>query len=134
MSKCRAAQVAIVPESDERIASWLASRSTTRMRYCGWIGSRSPSSSAAMSLRHLPIACWAFSRNPRSVLRRSSRHAVARADRVDVDLHRADLVGAGQVLGVGEVSADHEQRLGALHDLLAGPGAEQPDAPGGQRV
>ena len=51
------------------MASSVARRSTTRIKYCGWMGSRSGLSSAAMSSFHFFFSPWAFSRNLRSSLR-----------------------------------------------------------------
>ena len=59
---------------------------------------------------------------------------VADGGRVDVDLHDLDGSWFRQVLGVREVGADHEQRVGRLHGLFGGLGAQQPDAAGGERV
>ena len=55
------------------------------------------------------------------------RHPHPGPGRVGVDLHDPDFAGLGQVLGVGEVGADHEQRVAVLHQILTGPGTEQPD-------
>ena len=95
---------------------------------------------------------WCFSRNDRSVLLASFGSSAARASsgvgddrglgrqphpdqgRVDVDLHHAHLARGGQVLGVRERGADHEEGVAVLHDLLARPGAEQAQAAGGERV
>ena len=58
MVQCRAAQVAIVPESHVRTASSEASSSSRPTTYCGAIGERSGFSSASMSARHDAIAFW----------------------------------------------------------------------------
>ena len=65
--------------------------------------------------------------------RHLGRHPHPGPDRVGLDLHDPHLARRGQVLGVGEVRADHEQRVAVLHQLLAGPGAEQPDPARGVR-
>ena len=49
---------------------------------------------------------------------------------VDVDLHGPGLAEVGQELGVGEAGAHGQQRVAAPHQLVAGPGAEQPDRAG----
>ncbi len=63
MCQCRAAQVAMVPLSQVRMASSAASSSSTLTRNSGAIGSRFSSCSAAIFSRHLPICFWYFSRN-----------------------------------------------------------------------
>src|ERR1019366_7337897 len=49
---------------------------------------------------------------------------------VDVDLHRPGLVEVRQELRVGEAGPDGEQRVAALHQLVAGPGTQQADRAG----
>ncbi|MFD2350368.1 hypothetical protein ACFSTC_15060 [Nonomuraea ferruginea] len=56
MVQCLAAQVAMVPESQVRIASPVAARSTQLIRYCGAIGERRGDSSARMSARQAFIS------------------------------------------------------------------------------
>ena len=146
MSKWRAAQVAIVPESEVRMASSAASRSidphqVLRLDRVGV---------DRLQRGHLlsPIAHRRLrpSRKERSVVARraaaaarpglrsasptsgtSVGDAVAGADRGRPRSARPCLAGLGQVLGVREVRPHHQQRVAALHRLLGGLGAEQPD-------
>ena len=46
---------------------------------------------------------------------------------VHVDLHRPRLTVLGQELAVREVRPDDQQGVAVTHQLVAGPGAQQPD-------
>ena len=119
------------------MASSAASRSITAIRCWGWMGSASIDSSAAIFSRHSAIPSGRRSRKERSVLR-SSRGSRAAKRLLGVADHAgrrwrcgcrpgsgsASICttlawpGLGQVLGVREVGADHEQRVALLHGVL----------------
>ncbi len=63
----------------------------------------------------------------RAVALEMDLHRVADAEHlaVDVDLHAARLALGRQVLGIGKVRADHQERVAAHHHLVARPRAEQ---------
>jgi hypothetical protein len=60
---------------------------------------------------------------------------IAHADhvRIGIDLHGAGLVVLGHELRVRKARPDREHRVAVLHELVAGPGAQQADRPGHER-
>ena len=120
----------------------------TRIRYCGWIGSRV----AVLQRRHLrpPLhhSLLRLLQERAVVLARRAAEAAPAASRPrrrpaaprsgsgsrpssgSMSIcTTAHLPGGGKVLGVREVGADHQQRVGLFHRLFRRQRAQQTDAP-----
>ena len=148
--QCRAAHVAIVPESQVSTASSDAARSSSTLApaYCGAIGSRSGDSSAAIFVPPVAPSAAGTSQGDRADPRAGVSEAATppaspatspisgtsvgsrfptRAG-VKLDLHHVHLARLRQVLGVREVGAQHQQRVDVVDQLGRRRSTEQPDA------
>jgi len=148
---CRAYQLAAEPESLARIAS-SGSRGESSAKTCSgliWVGGGGgaalhdlpPARDLALQiLLPGPVALALQQRDQPLQGGLGITHevllvGVALPDEgpVQIDLDRPGLPELGHELGVGKVRADGQQRVAVHHQLITGPGAQQPDRPGDVR-